>query len=823
MFAGAGRRAVVVRLVRARIHELSLAIAAALFALSIGATAATAEGGSAVGWGENGFMELAAGYKDNQEEAPVASLPGVTNIVSVSAAQSTGLALLSNHTVVSWGGNIYGQLGDNSHEEIWDKAAEVRPFEPAGLSHVQVLTEESEKRLVPLSRVNAISDSKAHAYAMVEIGAEGSGNNTVYAWGNNEYGEDGQGILNPENAKGEKTMGGTSPDTAKLVEWKEGGTSHKLEHVVALAQANESNADYALVKDPTTGITTLWAWGKNDKGELGLGAAAEGGPEPCKAPEGGEIACSTYPREVKMPASVKEGATHIVQVAAGPGYAIARLDNGTVLAWGGNNAGQLGTTEVPHSGKENRRNEPALVINPETAEPLGGIKAVAAGEGSVLALPESGPVWGWGANQRGQLGEEAGQEGEAPAEECAGENVCWQTPHKISWKEGGETRHVEGVDALSEGGEYSEFLSKGKVSTTGDNVSGALGLGVGGSAETCHETKEIKEKSGTLINHFDNGKHCAGPEECLTIRESGVKWKGAWSATPIYKYGDGVEESGKKFVAVKEGYNHNIKPTEAKGKEWWSEIKELTGDKFIEDQGMACARHPYQIGGIGPVKSISAGVWHALAVLEESAPALAPLVTLTSEQEALTVKWRVARLKGEPGESRIRAGRYNPEAPGSPEYGPTLTFPFEAEAELHEKFAKEKYTNEKGEKLERPLRVEPYVVSVRTCWPKCSTENPEKNRLIKGTPLPPPPTVTSISPTSGSVAGGTSVTVHGTNLTEASEVKFGSVAASKLTVVSAEVIVAESPKAEAAGTVHVTVTTRGGTSATGVGDEFTYF
>ena len=38
------------------------------------------------------------------------------------------------------------------------------------------------------------------------------------------------------------------------------------------------------------------------------------------------------------------------------------------------------------------------------------------------------------------------------------------------------------------------------------------------------------------------------------------------------------------------------------------------------------------------------------------------------------------------------------------------------------------------------------------------------------------PTVTGISPTSGPTAGGTSVTITGTDLTGATSVKFGSVA-----------------------------------------------
>jgi hypothetical protein len=83
-----------------------------------------------------------------------------------------------------------------------------------------------------------------------------------------------------------------------------------------------------------------------------------------------------------------------------------------------------------------------------------------------------------------------------------------------------------------------------------------------------------------------------------------------------------------------------------------------------------------------------------------------------------------------------------------------------------------------------------------------------------------PPTVTGLSPTGGSSAGGTSVTITGTGFTGASGVSFGGVPASSFTVTSPTSITAVSPP-EAAGTVDVTVATPGGTSATGSGDQFT--
>jgi IPT/TIG domain len=82
------------------------------------------------------------------------------------------------------------------------------------------------------------------------------------------------------------------------------------------------------------------------------------------------------------------------------------------------------------------------------------------------------------------------------------------------------------------------------------------------------------------------------------------------------------------------------------------------------------------------------------------------------------------------------------------------------------------------------------------------------------------PTVTGISPTSGPATGGTSVVIMGTNFTGATAVTFGAASATSITVNSATSITATSPAGS--GTVDARVTTIGGTSATSLGDQFTY-
>ncbi len=82
------------------------------------------------------------------------------------------------------------------------------------------------------------------------------------------------------------------------------------------------------------------------------------------------------------------------------------------------------------------------------------------------------------------------------------------------------------------------------------------------------------------------------------------------------------------------------------------------------------------------------------------------------------------------------------------------------------------------------------------------------------------PTVTSVSPNNGPVAGGTAVTITGTNFATGATVTFGSAAATSVVVVNSTTITAKTP-AGSAGAVTVTVTNSGGLSGN-LASGFTY-
>jgi hypothetical protein len=83
------------------------------------------------------------------------------------------------------------------------------------------------------------------------------------------------------------------------------------------------------------------------------------------------------------------------------------------------------------------------------------------------------------------------------------------------------------------------------------------------------------------------------------------------------------------------------------------------------------------------------------------------------------------------------------------------------------------------------------------------------------------PTVSSVSPSSGPITGGTRVKIIGTNLGSVQTVDFGSTPATVIKQAGGDEVIATSPSGTA-GTVDITVTIPQGTSSVSTADEFTY-
>jgi alpha-tubulin suppressor-like RCC1 family protein len=374
-----------------------------------------AEGGSLAAWGANRHTELGAGYRDSYEETAVPVL-GLSNVTALAAGAGFNLALLGNGTVRSWGGNLYGQLGDGTHAGTWRKQ----------LDNVQVSG---------LSGVQAIAAASSHALALLAGG-------TVEAWGQNDYGQLGDGSGGTEKATGEpqalpKPVAG-------------------LSNVIAVAAGGGS--DFALLANHT-----VMAWGVNHNGQLGIG---ETGPETCINEIKLEVACSTRPRQVVIPVKNQRGETQlqplqgVIAISAGAEAAYALLENHHVMAWGANGKGQLGTGGPPL-----RVNlTPQEVRSSSTGAALSNVVAVSGGAFDALALLEGGQVLGWGAVGKGELG------AVAHPQSCK-KISCLPTATPVRGLEAVK------VSAISAGQGYSLALSAGKVYAFGKNARGQLGNG----------------------------------------------------------------------------------------------------------------------------------------------------------------------------------------------------------------------------------------------------------------------------------------------------------------------------------------------------------
>lgn len=115
---------------------------------------------------------------------------------------------------------------------------------------------------------------------------------------------------------------------------------------------------------------TLWAWGHNGSGQLGIGSTDD----------------SDTPVQIGSD-------TDWVAVKAGNRFTIARKANGTLWAWGYNaDRGQLGDGTT-----ENRLSPVQIGSDTDWA-------AMASGWDYTVAIKTGGTLWAWGSNSYGQLG-----------------------------------------------------------------------------------------------------------------------------------------------------------------------------------------------------------------------------------------------------------------------------------------------------------------------------------------------------------------------------------------------------------------------------------
>lgn len=135
------------------------------------------------------------------------------------------------------------------------------------------------------------------------------------------------------------------------------------------------------------------AWGSNEEGQLGTGTRS----------------ASAVPVVVKAPDGTTGPLTGVTDIAADSNTSVAVRKDGTVVVWGRVSSGQRG-----NGGTITDPLFPSVVLKPDGTGPLTGVRAVSADGGSELALTDQGTVLGWGDNTYGQLGTSAPREAKLP-------------------------------------------------------------------------------------------------------------------------------------------------------------------------------------------------------------------------------------------------------------------------------------------------------------------------------------------------------------------------------------------------------------------------
>lgn len=209
------------------------------------------------------------------------------NVTAVAAGASHTAALKNDGTVWAWGGNFFGQLGDNTKI---DKSVPVQVRDQFG----------------NISTVSSISAGGGHTLALKSDGS-------VWAWGYNASGQIGDNtLLDKEVAT--KVLG-------------EGGFNNLTGIIAITAGARHS---VALKNDGT-----VWTWGDKDWGQLG------------DATFGNQSSDTIFGDYTTTPVQVVDTTgtatlTDIKSIAAGDYFTLALATDGTLYSWGRNDFGQLG-------------------------------------------------------------------------------------------------------------------------------------------------------------------------------------------------------------------------------------------------------------------------------------------------------------------------------------------------------------------------------------------------------------------------------------------------------------------------------------------------
>jgi alpha-tubulin suppressor-like RCC1 family protein len=292
-------------------------------------------GGTLWAWGRNDYGQLGIGYTSSYVFTPAQInadsdwLPqGVSGTnLSILAARQHTIACKTGGTLWSWGYNPYGQLGFSD-----------------------TINRSSPTQIDSASDWTAVTTGDSHTLARKT-------DSTIWACGLNNSGQLGLGYTNSK----ENIMIQVGIDS----DWS--GLSAGYAHSLGIKTSAEG------------GNGTLWAWGNNYEGQLGLGNSGSGTNK-------------STPKQIGTNSDW-------LAIAAEEYHSIALKTNLTIFAWGANSYGQLGLGDT-----YNRLTPSLMGTDSNWSVITAGGHTQSGSYGYSFGIKNNNTLWAWGYNNYGQLG-----------------------------------------------------------------------------------------------------------------------------------------------------------------------------------------------------------------------------------------------------------------------------------------------------------------------------------------------------------------------------------------------------------------------------------
>lgn len=350
----------------------------------------------------------------------------------------------SEYKLYSWGSNTYGQLGLNLNPNYYGQNRRVSPTQVGALTNWTTLGTKPSRTAFVIKQDKTLWGWGRNTYGQVgnnniyaksspvQIGAEtwsavSCGDNftlairtngSLWGWGENSSGQLGQNFASYPLPPGGFFEISSPVQIGSGTNWA--------------TIACGARSSFAIKTDGT-----LWAWGRNGNGQLGLG----------------DVNYRSSPTQVGS-------LTNWSKISAGYGSALAIKTDGTLWSWGSPATG-LGGGFPQHS-------SPVQIGSSTTWS------KISMNSSSAMAIKTDGTLWAWGSNFQGLLGTNDNIYKSSPVQ--IGSDTNWSTAsvginHSIAVKTDSTLWTWGGNNAGELGnGSFGPYLSKSSPTQVGSNT-----------------------------------------------------------------------------------------------------------------------------------------------------------------------------------------------------------------------------------------------------------------------------------------------------------------------------------------------------------------